>query len=97
MNRRAFLALGASILAAPAIVRATSLMPVSAIKPPLMFQGVPIEYDSVFRWMVPKRTLVTLPWKGEWSTAYVDLYGGDPIPTSCPHTQAAIDYMKART
>lgn len=98
IDRRSFLLSSAAVLAAPAIVRIASIMPVSMIEQPLMFQGVPIEYDPVFRWVKPERVLVDFTWKGNWSSAYVDMFNGDPIPTTCPHTQAAIDHwLKTRT
>ena len=47
-SRRSLITGLVSFLAAPAVVRAASLMPVKALLKPLTFQGVPIFFDGGF-------------------------------------------------
>ena len=57
LSRRSLIGSLISLVAAPAIVRAGSLMPVKAMDVGLTLDGVPIEFDAVFEWS-PYYTLV---------------------------------------
>jgi len=46
LSRRGLIGSLISLAAAPAIVRASSLMPVKVMEPTLALDGVPVEFDS---------------------------------------------------
>ena len=73
-SRRSLITGLVSFLAAPAVVRAASLMPVKALRPALTFQGVPILFDD----MIPLQELM---WSGYrwWITGKDNIIHYEPI------------------
>lgn len=74
-SRRSFLrGLGATLIAAPAVVRAASLMPIRGIVQPISLEGVPLTFDGGF----PMLTEITR--KAFVPRLFVQLWMPDKIP-----------------
>ena len=73
-SRRTFLCgLGATLIAAPAIVRAASLMPIRGIIQPISLQGIPLTFDGGYAGLVDITRKAFIP------RLFVQVYEQSPL------------------